>query len=624
MKNNSFRYDISFLRAFSVLAVLFYHYKFQWFKSGFIGVDIFFVISGFLMTKIILSSFDKGSFNLWDFYRRRIIRIIPALLGLVVTFSLVIFFFLQPQIVNFFRSAFSSVLFFSNIYYYLNNGYFDSSSQYNFLLHSWSLSVEWQFYLIYPLILLLLKKLYTTKKNSFTAVFLALAFISFGAMLIHSNYDSDFSFYIFYPRAWEMMLGGLAFLLEDKMQHIPKKVKLVLALTSLSAIISFIFLFHASSWPSLYTIIPVFFTALLISLNYEFTAYKNKIVTYLGNISYSLYLYHWPLYVLILFFEVDTSLKYRVLAIFVSVILAILSYEGIEKRNYSNKAKSVLTASLIIFIFSFSITKVDAENYTDENKNLINTTSNYKYSKKAEDQYKIDTKHLTHKKDYKTIIQNLDVPVADKKNVVLLGDSHAGMFSKTVNNIFADKKDINLIQITADATYPMENSKGIYPNPVQYFNYIFTEYFPKYYKNIDLIIINANYSGYPEKEIKNNLKITEQYFSKYKVPTLYIGMTDFYVIDFPTYYYIKKKYSANMYTEEKKIKETEKFNAFLKNYLGDQYIDLLNVKINKVSPDNYPYIYDTNHLTLFGTEQYKNILSQRIYKILNINTNKDN
>lgn len=576
------------------------------------------------MTKIILSSFDKGNFNIWDFYRRRVIRIIPALLGVVVVFSLLIFFFLQPQIVNFFRSAFSSVLFFSNIYYYLNNGYFDISSQYNFLLHSWSLSVEWQFYLIYPLILLLLKKFYTSKKNIFMVVFLGLTFLSFSSMLIHRSYDPDFSFYIFYPRAWEMMLGGLAFLLEDKIQHISKKVKLALALTSLSTIISFIFLFHTSSWPSLYTIIPVFFTALLISLNYKFIAYQNKTVTYLGNISYSLYLYHWPLYVFILFFEVDISLKYRVLAIFISFILAILSYEGIEKRNYSNKAKSVLATSLIIFLLSFSITRIDAENYTDENKNLINTTSTYKYSKKAVDQYKIDTKHLTHKKDYKTIIQNLDIPVPDKKNIILLGDSHAGMFSETVNNIFADKKDFNLIQITADATYPMENSKSIYPNPVHYFNYIFREYFPKYYKNIDLIIINANYSGYPEQEIKNNIKITQQYFSKYKIPTVYIGITDMYVIDFPTYYYIKKKYNANMYTEEKKIKETEKFNTFLKDYLGDKYIDLLNVKINRVSPDNYPYIYDTNHLTLFGTEQYKSVLSKKIHKTLTINTNKAN
>lgn len=101
-------------------------------------------------------------------------------------------------------------------------------------------------------------------------------------------------------------------------------------------------------------------------------------------------------------------------------------------------------------------------------------------------------------------------------------------------------------------------------------------------------------------------------------------MTDVYAIDFPTYYYIKKKYHANMYTEEKKFKKTEEFNTFLKNYLGDKYIDLLNVKINKVSPENYPYIYDTNHLTLFGTEQYKNILSQNVLKSSINRNNKKN
>jgi len=611
LKTNNFRYDISFLRAFSVLAVLFYHYKFHWFKSGFIGVDIFFVISGFLMTKIILSSFEKNHFNIWDFYRRRIIRIIPALLVLIIFFSLLIFFFLQPQIVNFLRSAFSSILFFSNIYYYLNNGYFDSSSQYNFLLHTWSLSVEWQFYLMYPVLLLLLKKLFTAKKHIFILFFAALIGISFCAMLLHRSYDPDFSFYIFYPRAWEMMLGGFSFLSENTMQKVPGKVKTVVALTSLSAIIAFIFLFHSSSWPSAYTVIPVFFTALLISLNYDLPIYKNKIVVYLGNISYSLYLYHWPLYVFILFFEMDTSLKYRIVMMFVSFMLAVLSYEGVEKRNYSNHAKSILAASVILFIISFSISKTDAENYAHENKNLINAASNYKYSKSAELQYGIGTKHLTYNMDHKTFIHKLELPMANKKNVVLLGDSHAGMFSKTVHHII-DTEDTHLIQITADATYPMENSKGIYPDPVSYFNYIFRVYFPKNYKNIDLIIINANYSGYSEKEIRNNITITERYFSEYKIPTIYIGLTDLYIIDFPTYSYIKKKYNATMYKEKNKIQATEKLNIFLKDLLGDQYINLLDLKINKLSPENFPYMYDTNHLTLFGTEQYRNILSQRI------------
>ncbi|WP_346986625.1 acyltransferase family protein [Chryseobacterium sp. POE27] len=517
--------------------------------------------------------------------------------------------------VNFLRSAFSSILFFSNIYYYFNNGYFDASSQYNFLLHTWSLSVEWQFYLIYPIILLLLKKVYNIKKSRFILIFLLLAFTSFISMLIHNAFNTHFSFYIFYPRAWEMMLGGLAFLLEEKAQKIPPKLKLVVALSCLSVLGCFIFLFHISVWPSVYTIIPVFFTVLLISMNYEFKIYKKQAVTYLGDISYSLYLYHWPFYVFILFFEVNAILKYRILMIVLSFIFATFSYELIEKRNYSKKALPVLGMSMTVFIISFFITKIDAKNYTKE-YNLINTTSNYKYSEAAEKQYKFNTKHLLYNKDWKSILKYLNAPAPDKKNIILLGDSHAGMFSETLHHIFPNTRDTNIIQITADATYPMENSKGIYSNPVNYFNYIFREYLPRYHKNIDLIIVNANYSGYSETEIKNNIRITEQYYSKYNIPTVYIGMTNIYNIDYPTYYYINKKYHAGMYMQEKKFKETENFNTFLKHNLGNRYIDLLSLNIQKVSSKQFPYIYDTNHLTLFGTEQYKDILSQKIQQLL--------
>lgn len=567
------------------------------------------------MTKIILSSFDKGNFNLWNFYNRRVIRIIPALLALIIIFTILIFIFLQPQIVFFLRSAFSSILFFSNIYYYLNNGYFDASSQYNFLLHSWSLSVEWQFYLIYPIILLLLKKIYNNQKTKFIIIFLLLVSISFLSMLLHNINDTDFSFYIFYPRAWEMMLGGLAFLFEEKSQKIPSKIKLVVALLCLSVLGCFIFLFHISKWPSSYAIIPVFFTALLICMNYEFRIYKNKAAIYLGNISYSLYLYHWPLYVFLLFFEVNTGLKYRIITILLSFVFAILSYEFVEKRDYSKKASLILAMSLITFIISFSITKIDAKNYTEEYQ-FINVASNYKFSKAAEKQYKFNSSHLLYNKDYHSVIQDLNTPAPDKKNIILLGDSHAGMFSETLHNIFSGIKNSNLIQITADATYPMKNSKSVYDNPVKYFNYVFTEYIPKYYKSIDLIIINANYSGYSEEEIKKNIQLTEKYYSKYNLPTIYIGMTDIYVIDYPTYNYIKKKYNANMYVQGEKIKENQNFNVFLKRYLGKKYIDLLSQNIEKVSSDNFPYMYDTNHLTLFGTEQYKNILTQKIHQSL--------
>ena len=167
-----FRYDISFLRALSVLAVVFYHFNFSFFKGGFVGVDIFFVISGYLMTKIILSGFGKDNFDVLEFYKRRVVRIFPALLTMIVIFGVVVYALIPTQFILYLNSAFSSSLFFSNIYYFLNNGYFDQSSHSNFPLHTWSLSVEWQFYMILPLLLLILKKTYKNSRKTFNFIFI--------------------------------------------------------------------------------------------------------------------------------------------------------------------------------------------------------------------------------------------------------------------------------------------------------------------------------------------------------------------------------------------------------------------------------------------------------------------
>ena len=220
-----FRYDISFLRALSVLAVVFYHFNFSFFKGGFVGVDIFFVISGYLMTKIILSGFGKDNFDVLEFYKRRVVRIFPALLTMIVIFGVVVYALIPTQFILYLNSAFSSSLFFSNIYYFLNNGYFDQSSHSNFLLHTWSLSVEWQFYMILPLLLLILKKTYKNSRKTFNFIFILIAALSFISMLVHNFYSSTFSFFIFYTRAWEMMLGGLSFLYEKELQKASQKVK---------------------------------------------------------------------------------------------------------------------------------------------------------------------------------------------------------------------------------------------------------------------------------------------------------------------------------------------------------------------------------------------------------------
>lgn len=610
----NFRYDISFLRALSVISVLFYHFNFSMFRGGFIGVDIFFVISGYLMTKIILSGFDSDNFNILNFYKRRIIRIFPALLFMIVFFLMIIFFLLPTQFLVYLRSAFSSSLFFSNIYYYFNNGYFDQSSQYNFLLHTWSLSVEWQFYLLYPLILLIFKKTYLSNKYRFALIFCLLILFSFTSMLYHNIYSNSYSFYTFYTRAWEMMLGGTAFLSEKTINKISDKIKMLIITLSFIVIIYFICAKeHKEIWPNLLTVLPVMSASTIISLNHNWGIYRNKIIEKIAYLSYSIYLYHWPFYVMSLFLGLATRLRHKFFFILLSIIFSIISYHCIEKNKYENKVKYILLGSFIIFFISFILTRIDAMVYSKIG-NLINITDKYKYSNEAKEQYNLGIKHLLHTQEFEDYKKEYLTVSKDKPNVILLGDSHAGMFAKTINNIL-ETNNIHYIQVTADATYPMLQSKGEFKGPIDLFNYFYTVYIPKNHEKIDLVIISSNYSV-SRKDLIEKINFTNTYFNRYKIKILYLGQTDIYPIDYPTYYYLKNTYS--IYSENLKDKEyLLNINNFLKNYLGNNYIDLMNYEIKKMSSNYIPFMYDSNHLTYYGTEQYKPIIKKRIFEVIN-------
>lgn len=612
-----FRYDISFLRALSVLAVVFYHFNFDFFKGGFVGVDIFFVISGYLMTKIILSGFDKDNFDVLEFYKKRVVRIFPALLTMILIFGLVVYALIPTQFILYLNSAFSSSLFFSNIYYFLNNGYFDQSSHSNFLLHTWSLSVEWQFYMILPLLLLIFKNTYKKNRQKFNFIFITITGLSFVSMLVHNFYSSTFSFFIFYTRAWEMMLGGMSFLYEKELQKISQKIKPIIIGACFLVIAYFIIKTEDTSWPSVITLIPVVCIALIIGINQEFKIYKNGIIKYLGDISYSLYLYHWPLFVISFFFGLE-RLRYSIIFIVLSIILSVLSYHFVEKRDYSKKVKQVLLCSAILFGICFFLSKIDANLYLKNTGTFTNVTANYKNSITAKKQYNLESQHFNGTRNFVDFDKSfLNIPNNHKKNIVLLGDSHAGMFAQTINNITTEN-NYNLIQITADGTYPMKDSEGILKGSVDYFNYIFKNYLPKNYRKIDLVVIISNYAAYPRGKLDQKIKFSQDYFSKYNIPVLFIGQTENYPIDFPTYYYSKKKYNINYPNEESLFENTAKINSYLKENLGSQYINLLELNVKQLSPKNYPYLYDKNHLTYYGTEQYKEVIHKEINKNINI------
>jgi len=605
-----FRDDITFLRAISVISVLLYHFKFPFFRGGFIGVDIFFVISGYLMTRITLGGFSRGNFNLLEFYKKRVVRIFPALLVMITFVGIAIYILLPTQFIIYLKSYFSSSLFFSNIYYYLNNGYFDQQSQFNFLLHTWSLSVEWQFYMVYPLILLLLKKTYIFKRHTFNVYFLSIIGFSIISMLSHSYYDKSYSFFMFYTRAWEMMIGGLAFIYEDKVKVVKHNTKLIIFTFCILILGVFITSVneHLVTWPSMITIIPVLLTMLILLLNIEIGLLNNKIIQFIGNISYSLYLWHWPLYVFGLFFNVNEWFRFKVILIGLSFLLAILSYYFIEKKNYNSRYRLILGFTAIVFIISFTISKLDTKYlFNNYNAKMAFAAANYKYSSQAYQQYSLGDKHFMYYQKLSDFDLSKLKVISSKKNIILLGDSHAGMFSQTLHNVFPHD-EYNLIQATADATYPMLNSKTNYKGPKDYFNHFFKEFFPKNYKQIDLVIINSNYAGYTPEEIITRVNFTENYFKKYNTKVFYLGQTNTFYFDFPTSYYLKNKFKIDHKNNIIAKKKDEEINNLLINKLGNKYIDILDLKIKEVSNYGEPYIYDTGHLSYYGTEQYKKYL----------------
>lgn len=249
-----FRKDINGLRAIAVLAVVLFHFNENWMPGGFAGVDVFFVISGFLMTGIIFRGIDKKRFSIINFYIDRANRIIPALA--LVCFVLLCFgwFYLTPLDYKALgKHALGSIGFISNIIYLKESGYFDAASHEKWLLHTWSLSVEWQFYIIYPLALVILRKLISEKT---TKTVLLLGTILGFIFCVFSTYKwPDAAYYLLPTRAWEMMMGGIAYLYPFTLNEKKKKVIEWSGLALIAS--SYAFIDKENSWPGYLALLPV-------------------------------------------------------------------------------------------------------------------------------------------------------------------------------------------------------------------------------------------------------------------------------------------------------------------------------------------------------------------------------
>ena len=202
-----YRADIDGLRSIAVIPVILFHLGFNWISGGYLGVDVFFVISGYLITTILLKDITSNSFSMKEFWFKRIKRILPALLSvIIITLLIVPFLIYKGDILSLTSEIIPSIFSYSNFYSWFNNGnYWGESAENSFFLHAWSLSVEEQFYIFFPFFLFLLHKF----KLSITKWLITIITISLIAFLFGSQYHPAFTFYMLPTRAWELLSGGL-------------------------------------------------------------------------------------------------------------------------------------------------------------------------------------------------------------------------------------------------------------------------------------------------------------------------------------------------------------------------------------------------------------------------------
>ena len=586
MKIN-YRPEIDGLRAIAVISVIFYHAQIELFNhklflGGFIGVDIFFVISGYLITSIILKELHvTGNFSFSKFYERRIRRILPALLLIMLASLPLAWLYLLPtSLVDFSKSILYSLGFGSNFYFHFSGEEYGAiSGFFKPMLHTWSLSVEEQYYILFPIILLISLRFF---KNYLIVIFL----IGFLLSLVIADWGSknypSFTFYVLPTRGWELLAGSILAYYELKLGQRSQNniLNKTLPFVGLFLILFSVMFFNDKiPHPSFITLLPIMGVCLIIWFTGKKKLVTNllssKILVGIGLISYSLYLWHYPIFAYARITDFVQGDVFRKLFIaLVIIILSILTYFFIERpaRNKKNQLKSIL-----IILFSFYLVLIITNllivknNGYKKERNINNQIVNLDNAELL-----INSMKYVNQKNFKEKIINSFLIKDNTKKILIVGDSHSAMMFNTFNlnkDLFKNYKfgQIKLNPINNHNTL-LHDQRYIYSDVVV-FSYRFGEEKLNYIKDLipkinDKKIIIMSRSN----EYKNFFK---------RKPYFNLTLADTYILDKK----IKK-------ITQKEINEID--DLYFKNRLD---IKEINIKIqNYASSKNILYLDKRNFL----------------------------
>lgn len=620
----SYRPEIDFLRALAVSAVIIYHAKIYTlgklvFPGGFLGVDIFFVISGYLISSLIFKELEKEkNFSFAQFYLRRAKRILPALLFVILLCLPFAWFFILPtSFIDFVKSILFTLGFGSNLYFYYSGlEYGAESGLLKPLLHTWSLAVEEQFYIIFPFIFFFIFKFFY---NLRIKIIFIIAFTSFIFAIYLSKINPSLNFYIIFSRIWEILIGTLIYFFErNKVKRVTNfQSNLLVTLGLIFILFSFMKFESSQGHPDFKSIIPIFGVGLIIFFSRKDTMIYNflskKIFTSIGLISYSLYLWHYPIFAFSRIGNLTQNIYHEILVALIIFALSILTYYFIEKPFRSNKIIkfkffffSIIFAFFILISFSsIVIINKGFENRYPQHGNY--SLDNLRYSEEVRIfKYEIGSPDFKDDSSKKKVLIFGNSHGRDLFNVLILNEE---LFSKYQFSML-DGQVHCLIKIIDLKLCDKSISNRLYNL------FLESEYF----------VISQNWSTEDLEEIDEVIKLLKKYNKKIIItsnhPNFYFRNSRNIIDEF----YLKNKRLPNKM--EKKILEQKKFysmnnktkkiNSFLEKYTKSNHIKFLNKKDflcrNKqnrcyiLTDQNDKTHLDAAHITLSGAKFFGKII----------------
>jgi peptidoglycan/LPS O-acetylase OafA/YrhL len=466
-QHSKYRPDIDGLRAIAVLLVVGFHAFPEWVKGGFIGVDIFFVISGFLISSIIITNLRNDKFSISDYYLRRVRRIFPALLA-VLFFCLVLgwFVLLPPEYAYLGEHIAAGAGFVSNWVLWRESGYFDVSAELKPLLHLWSLGIEEQFYIVWPILLWLA----VVNRLNMTVVLLAIAAASFIFNIVQIGLEPISTFYLPWTRFWELICGALLanWMLHQQQQItssnsiIIKNICSVIGLGLIAA--GSVLITKEAMFPGWLALIPVVAAVLIIySSTHTYInslLLSNRVLVWIGLISFPLYLWHWPLLAFARILENETPGRYtRIAAVLLAIVLAWLTYLVIERPIRFGKArqyKTILLCTLMTLVggAGYLVYANDGlKNRYPDSYQLYVEKIDFKWPSYVRfDQCHIQSHNLS---EHSEICRETKHPL-----IAIWGDSHASSLYPGFKKL-QESQDIGVEQLTTAGCPPLMNLQDL-------------------------------------------------------------------------------------------------------------------------------------------------------------------